>query len=76
MHPSCSLSSDAAFVSTQTRHVVTQANEHATVYIFVGGIIFAENWWRYTLGGIIVLIGIGYVALEYVPSIEPPANMR
>jgi len=28
------------------------------------------------VGGIIGLIGIAYVALEFVPSIEPPANMR
>lgn len=35
-----------------------------------------DNWWKYTSGSIIVLTGIGYVALEYIPSIEPPANMR
>jgi len=34
------------------------------------------NWWKYVVGTIILLIGIGYVVLEYIPSIEPPANMR
>lgn len=27
-------------------------------------------------GCVIVVIGIAYMALEFVPSIEPPANMR
>lgn len=27
-------------------------------------------------GSIVGIIGIGYVVLEYIPSIEPPANMR
>ena len=27
-------------------------------------------------GSIIGLIGVVYVVLEYIPSIEPPANMR
>ena len=35
-----------------------------------------DNVWKYIDGSIIVLIGIGYVVLEYIPSIEPPANMR
>jgi len=34
------------------------------------------NWWKYVVGTIILLVGIGYVVLEYIPSIEPPANMR
>ncbi|KAK3678066.1 hypothetical protein LTR78_002161 [Recurvomyces mirabilis] len=45
-------------------------------YIFVGSITMGWKWWRYTAGALIVLVGIGYVALEFVPSIEPPANMR
>jgi hypothetical protein len=27
-------------------------------------------------GAIVGLIGVAYVALEFIPSIEPPANMR
>lgn len=50
--------------------------EGNVVYIFIGSIIMGDNWWKYTSGSIIVLTGIGYVALEYIPSIEPPANMR
>jgi hypothetical protein len=34
------------------------------------------KWWRYTAGSLVVLVGIAYIALEFVPSIEPPANMR
>ena len=39
------------------------------VYIFLGMITCGENWWRW-------VVGIGYTALEFIPSIEPPANMR
>jgi len=46
------------------------------VYLFVGSIIMGDYWWKYTAGSIVALVGIGYVVLEYVPSIEPPANMR
>lgn len=45
-------------------------------YLFIGSIVMGDNWWKYTAGSIIALVGIGYVVLEYVPSIEPPANMR
>lgn len=31
---------------------------------------------RIIAGSIVGIIGVGYVLLEYVPSIEPPANMR
>lgn len=27
-------------------------------------------------GGAVGLVGVSYVALEYVPAIEPPLNMR
>lgn len=46
------------------------------VYIFMGSIIVGDYWWKYVAGTIIGLVGIGYAALEFVPSIEPPANMR
>jgi len=45
-------------------------------YIFVGSVCMGDRWWKYAIGSIIALVGIGYVALEFVPSIEPPANMR
>ncbi|GAB7343098.1 hypothetical protein MBLNU457_1177t1 [Dothideomycetes sp. NU457] len=45
-------------------------------YIFIGCIIMGDNWWKYTSGSIITFIGIGYAVLEFIPSIEPPANMR
>ena len=47
-----------------------------TVYIFIGCIIMGDNWWKYTAGALVTFVGIGYAALEFVPSIEPPANMR
>lgn len=31
---------------------------------------------RIIAGSIVGIIGLGYIALEFVPSIEPPANMR
>jgi len=45
-------------------------------YIFIGSIIVGDTWWKYVAGTIVGLVGIGYAALEFVPSIEPPANMR
>lgn len=45
-------------------------------YLFIGSIVMGDNWWKYTAGSIIALVGIGYCVLEYIPSIEPPANMR
>lgn len=46
------------------------------VYIFIGCIILGTQWWRIADGVIVALIGIAYAVLEFVPSIEPPANMR
>ncbi|KAI1268876.1 Golgi apparatus membrane protein TVP15 [Xylariaceae sp. FL1019] len=45
-------------------------------YIFVGSILLSLHWSRYIAGAIIGLTGLSYVALEFIPSIEPPANMR
>lgn len=45
-------------------------------YVFVGCIIVGDTWYKWLPGSIVVLVGIGYAALEFVPSIEPPANMR
>ncbi|KJY01946.1 unnamed protein product [Zymoseptoria tritici ST99CH_1A5] len=45
-------------------------------YLFVGCITMGDNWWKYVAGGLVALAGVGYIGLEFVPSIEPPANMR
>ncbi|EMC91717.1 hypothetical protein BAUCODRAFT_38826 [Baudoinia panamericana UAMH 10762] len=47
-----------------------------TFYVFVGCITMGYRWWRYTAGSLIVAVGLAYIALQFVPSIEPPANMR
>jgi hypothetical protein len=46
------------------------------VYIFIGSVIVGQGWYRIVPGTLVGIIGIGYAALEFVPSIEPPANMR
>lgn len=47
------------------------------VYIFIGSILLQpDHTLRIVAGSIIGLIGVAYAALEFVPSIEPPANMR
>lgn len=46
------------------------------VYIFVGSILLHDGVLRIIAGSIIGLIGVAYVALEFIPSIEPPQNMR
>jgi hypothetical protein len=45
-------------------------------YIFIGSVIVGEKWFRIVPGTLVGIIGIGYSVLEYIPSIEPPANMR
>ncbi|KIW01940.1 uncharacterized protein PV09_06779 [Verruconis gallopava] len=45
-------------------------------YIFIGSIIVGDHWTKYVAGTIIGIVGIGYAVLEFIPSIEPPANMR
>lgn len=46
------------------------------VYIFVGSILIHDQKIRIAAGSIIVIVGVGYVVLEYIPQIEPPQNMR
>ncbi len=46
------------------------------VYIFAGSILLADNIFVKIFGSIIGLIGVAYVVLEFIPSIEPPQNMR
>ncbi|EAS35288.3 COPI-coated vesicle protein [Coccidioides immitis RS] len=45
-------------------------------YIFVGCIILEHHVLRIIAGSIVGIVGVAYVALEYIPSIEPPQNMR
>ncbi|KAL2153398.1 hypothetical protein VTH82DRAFT_4553 [Thermothelomyces myriococcoides] len=45
-------------------------------YIFVGCILLHDHVLRIIAGSIVGLVGVAYVALEFIPSIEPPANMR
>jgi hypothetical protein len=45
-------------------------------YIFVGTILFHGWWLLYLMGGLVGLVGVLYVVLEWVPSVEPPSNMR
>jgi hypothetical protein len=42
----------------------------------MGSIIIDNVWYKWLPGGIVMAVGVGYVVLEYIPSIEPPANMR
>ena len=44
--------------------------------MFVGSIILEGHTLRIIAGSIVGLVGLVYAALEFVPSIEPPANMR
>lgn len=46
------------------------------VYIFVGTILLHEHVIRIIAGAAIAITGLGYCVLEYIPSIEPPQNMR
>ncbi|KAF7869746.1 hypothetical protein EAF04_004530 [Stromatinia cepivora] len=45
-------------------------------YVFVGSILLHDHVLRIIAGSLIGIIGLVYIALEFVPSIEPPANMR
>ncbi|KAK5806606.1 hypothetical protein VI817_000864 [Penicillium citrinum] len=45
-------------------------------YIFVGCILLHDHILREIAGSIVGITGIGYLVLEFIPSIEPPSNMR
>ncbi|KAH7160766.1 Golgi apparatus membrane protein TVP15 [Dactylonectria macrodidyma] len=45
-------------------------------YIFIGGLLLGEMFLSKLAGAVVGVVGIAYVALEFVPSIEPPSNMR
>ena len=65
----------AAFVRFPQGAKVASTNLMA-VYIFMGTLCFEQFTILYISGSIIVFSGIVYAALEFVPSIEPPSNMR
>ena len=46
------------------------------VYIFVGSILLHDITVVIIAGAAIGIIGVGYAVLEFIPSIEPPQNMR
>ncbi|QUC20204.1 uncharacterized protein UV8b_04445 [Ustilaginoidea virens] len=45
-------------------------------YILIGGLLFGTSVLSNIAGGIVCITGLGYVGLEFIPSIEPPNNMR
>ncbi|KAM0431943.1 hypothetical protein ACHAPT_005198 [Fusarium lateritium] len=45
-------------------------------YIFLGSLLLGGKVISFIAGGIVGVIGLAYVALEFIPSIEPPSNMR
>jgi len=45
-------------------------------YIFAGSILLDHHTVDIVFGSIIGIIGVAYVVLEFIPSIEPPQNMR
>ncbi|KAK2732714.1 Late Golgi vesicles protein [Onygenales sp. PD_40] len=67
-------------------HVPTYLSRHASFlfsflgrgifYVFIGSIILEGHVLRIIAGSIVGIVGLGYVALEYIPSIEPPVTMR
>lgn len=60
-------------VSTTT---LDKTPNNLIVYIFIGSILLHNSVLPIIAGTIIGLIGVAYVVLEFVPSIEPPQNMR
>lgn len=45
-------------------------------YIFAGSILLQNHIINTIFGTIIGIIGVCYVVFEFIPSIEPPHNMR
>jgi len=45
-------------------------------YIFCGSILLEHNIMDIIFGTVIGIVGVVYVVLEFIPSIEPPQNMR
>jgi len=45
-------------------------------YVFIGCLILGTHILWIIAGTIVAAVGVGYCALEFMPSIEPPSNMR
>lgn len=45
-------------------------------YVFVGCVTVGGKWYNIVPGTLIGVVGIAYIVLEFMPQIEPPANMR
>jgi hypothetical protein len=52
------------------------ADIRLAVYVFIGSILLGDNWYNKVPGAIIGIFGVAYIVLEFIPSIEPPTNMR
>lgn len=76
MPPSCSPSWAVVFVSCPIFALPECPADPLAVYIFVGSILLHDNVLRIIAASLVGLTGVGYVALEFIPSIEPPSNMR
>lgn len=46
------------------------------VYFFIGCVLLGDYWYNWVPAALVAVTGLAYIALEFVPSIEPPANMR
>ena len=46
------------------------------VYVFAGSVLLDTHTVDIVFGSIIGVVGLAYMVLEFVPSIEPPQNMR
>lgn len=38
--------------------------------------LLGDYWYNWVPAALVAVTGLAYIALEFVPSIEPPANMR
>lgn len=63
-------------MSSRLKCVPRMADVRFAVYVFLGSIILGEAWYQKAAGTIIGVVGVAYVILEFIPSIEPPANMK
>ncbi|PFH62365.1 hypothetical protein XA68_13959 [Ophiocordyceps unilateralis] len=45
-------------------------------YIFIGCLLLGGMILQNIAGAVVGIVGLAYVVLEFIPSIEPPANMR
>lgn len=79
MPRSCSPFWAVVFVSYHSSYRMDFAQSVLTsllVYIFVGCILLHDSILREIAGSIVGITGIAYLVLEFIPSIEPPSNMR